>query len=366
MIGRIAPSAAGIILALIWFLGAAGTASGHPEGPSGQSLTVTDLAGREVAVPREINNIACLDVLCYQKLFMLGQSAKAVVMYFTDAPWMAITNPDMAKIPKIEGNPSLEELLLSKVDVAFFAYDTRRMAGKLASVGIPGVVSQPQGLRADTLGGFLDQTKRSVMVYGQVLGGEALERAKDWCDYLDERVRYVSSRTARIPENQRPKVYYLRGPTALHTQGRNGDTFWYGELAGADMLAKNYRLAAMGPVSMEQIIEWNPDVILVGRQYPLDMVLKDPRWRTISAVKSAKVYPLPSGVFYWDGGLEEVLLMQYLAKTLHPDLFADLDLVAEVRSFYSRFYRYPLSEDQARNLLAGLSPDGSRFKLYNN
>lgn len=354
-------------LAVIFWLSAAGEAGRPGQGKANPPVrTVTDLIGREVTIPDRVRRVACLDVLGYQKLLMLGEVDKAALIYFTDAPWMAITNPKLGRIASTVGEPSLETLLMDKVDVAFFAYDIGRMAKKLASVGIPGVVSQPRGLRADTLEGFLDQTRRSVLIYGQVLGGQALDRARQWCDYLDSKVEYVLSRTASLPGEKRPRVYYLRGPTALHTQGRNGDTFWYGELAGADMLAKNDNLAAMGPVSMERIIEWDPQVVLVGRHYPLDMVLKDSRWRDISAVKTGKVYPLPSGVFYWDGGLEEVLLMLYLAKTLHPDLFGDLDLVAETREFYSRFYRYPLSNEQAALLLAGRSPDGTRRKLYNN
>ena len=132
------------------------------------------------------------------------------------------------------------------------------------------------------------------------------------------------------------------------------------------MVVKNDRLAVKGPVSMEKIIEWNPEVVVVGRQYPLDMVLADDRWRNVSAVKSGRVYPVPSGVFYWDGGLEGVLLMEYLAKKLHPELFEDLDLSAELKEFYARFYRCALSDEQAAKLLAGLSPDGKRQKLYNN
>lgn len=327
---------------------------------------VTDLAGREVVLPGQVRRVACLDVLCYQKLFMLGQSGKAVLMYFTDAPWMRFTNPAVESIPMIEGEPNLEDLIARKVDVAFFAYDTRRMAAKLADIGIPGVVSQPQGRRADTASGFVEEIKRSVLVYGEVLGGEALARAREWCDYFDSRVGYVTSRTAAIPAAARPRVYYLRGPTALHTQGRSGDTFWYGEMAGGDMVVKNDSLAVKGPVSMEKIIAWNPQVVVVGRQYPLDLVLADARWGNVSAVKGGRVYPVPSGVFYWDGGLEGVLLMEYLAKKLHPELFEDLDLAAEVKDFYARFYRCALTDAQAAALLAGLSPDGTRQKLYNN
>lgn len=342
-------------------------ASAPDAAATGPRALVVDMAGHTVAVPGEARRPACLDVLGYQKLFMLGVGDKAALIYFTDAPWMRITNPGYDRIPTTEGEPNLEELILRKVDVAFFAYNIKRMAKKLDDLGIPGLVSQPRAVRGQTRAAFLAQTKRAVLLFGQVMGARASARAREWCAYLDDRVRYVTARTDALPAARRPRVYYLRGPTALHTSlGRNGCIYWFGEMAGADMVIKNEDGEARGPVSMESIIAWDPEVVLVGRQYPLDMVLGDSRWRNVSAVRHGRVYPLPSGVFYWDGGLECVLLMEYMAKTLHPELFADLDLTAEFKEFFARFYHYRLTDDQAAKLLAGLAPDGTRRKLYNN
>lgn len=355
-----------LLAAPVRLLTTAKSGEGRANALSKPTVKVVDMAGRTVEIPAEVRKAACLDVLCYQKLLMLGVSDRAVMMYFTDAPWMPVADPNLERIPKIEGEPNLEDLLESGADVAFFAYDAKRTAKKLASIDVPGVVSQPQGKRARDIAGFVEETRRSVLLYGEVMGGEALLQAKAWCDYFDARVRYVTARTGPIPENRRPRVFYLRGPTSNHTQGVSGDTFWYGELAGGDMVVKNDTLAVKGPVSMEKIIEWNPDFVLVGRRYPVDMVLKDSRWSNTNAVKTGGVQPCPSGVFYWDGGLEGVLLMEWLAKKLHPDLFEDLDLVAEVKDFYLRFYRCALSDEQAGKLVAGLGPDGVRRRLYNN
>ncbi|MGO9484838.1 MAG: hypothetical protein ACLPX9_09695 [Rhodomicrobium sp.] len=71
-------------------------------------------------------------------------------------------------------------------------------------------------------------------------------------------------------------------------------------------------------------------------------------------------------VFYWDGGPEGMLLMEFVAKLLYPDRFAGLDLTAEVQDYYARFYGYRLSAGQAALLLQGRSPDGSRFNPMNN
>ncbi len=332
----------------------------------GPGRDVVDMAGRTVAVPAEVRRVACLEVLCYQKMFMLGAADRITEMTMTAAPWMIATNPQVADIPKISPDPNFEDLLAQKVDVAFFAYNARQTMDKLESLGIAGLLSQPQDGKVTTAEGYIEENKRSVRMFGRVLGEEAERRAEAWCRYLDDRLRRVATVAAAIPPGRRLKVYYLRGPQALNTQGVGSATYWFGVLAGAEMMVKDQAWTGRGSVSMEDLVRWNPDVILVGRQYPVDLVLKDGRWADIAAVRNGRVYPTPEGAFYWDGGLESVLLMEFIAQKLYPERFPDLDMVAELEDFYRRFYRYPLSEAEARLLLDGRSPDGSRNNPMNN
>jgi iron complex transport system substrate-binding protein len=90
--------------------------------------------------------------------------------------------------------------------------------------------------------------------------------------------------------------------------------------------------------SAEQLVRWDPEIVLVGRLYSPELVQSDARFRTLRAVQRGAVFPLHSGVvFFWDGGPESVQLMLWLAKTAHPELFPELDLTAEVRAYYARF-----------------------------
>ena len=52
-----------------------------------QAREVVDMAGRQVTVPDRVARIACLEVLCYQKLFLLGVSDRITEMTMTTAPW---------------------------------------------------------------------------------------------------------------------------------------------------------------------------------------------------------------------------------------------------------------------------------------
>ncbi|NFV79256.1 ABC transporter substrate-binding protein [Magnetospirillum aberrantis] len=327
---------------------------------------IEDMAGRVVSVPDHADRVACLEVLCYPKMLMLGAADRVVLMTDNAAPWLVATNPAAAAIPRVGAEVNMEEVLARGAQLAFFRYAPERTRAKLAELGVPALLSQPLSHARPDGQGFADEAKAMVRLFGKALGGEAERRAEEWCAYFDERVRFVAGRVAKVPPARRTRLYYVRGPQALSTQGRGSYTYGAGLLAGADMVVGRASLADKGGVSMEDMLGWDPEVILVGRQYPLELVLDDPRWKDVAAVRSGRVHSTPEGVFYWDGGPENVLLMQFMAKLLYPDLFRDFDLAAEVKAYYARFYRVTLSDGDVSQLLQGRSPDGSRRNPMNN
>ncbi|ACO80127.1 periplasmic solute-binding component of iron(III) ABC transporter [Azotobacter vinelandii CA] len=328
---------------------------------------VTDMAGRSVPVAERVESIACLEVLCYERLFLLGASERIAMMIRTNAPWMLQTNPAVARIQQLGSDPDTEELLRRHVDVAFhtYGYPAPGKIKRLADMGIPTLVSQPVG-PIDSVEAFVESRNRMLRLYGQVLGPDYAARAEEWCAYHLRMVAMVRERTARIPAAERIRLFHVRGPAATDTQGTTSNTYWYGVIAGADMVIGRTPLAGRGGVSLEALLEWNPQVVNIGRQYSARLVTEDPRWSRIAAVRNGRVRELPEGVFYWDGSSEGVLLMLYLAKELYPQLFADLDLRREIRDYYRRFYRYALSDRELDLMLQGKGPDGRRHNDMNN
>jgi len=109
-------------------------------------------------------------------------------------------------------------------------------------------------------------------------------------------------------------------------------------------------------VTIETIMEWDPDIIFMGRMNDTAIITENEAWSGITAVENGAVYLCPSGVFNWDYSGEGVLLMLYLAKTIHPELFEDLDVEAEIQYYYSTFYGYELSEENVQNILNHADP----------
>jgi len=331
---------------------------------SAQARVVVDMAGRSVEIPDRVERVACLEILCYPRMFMLGADDRIALTARTAAPWMAATNPRLTAIPSYLGDFSIEDLAARRVDVAFIRYNPDQVLPLFKAAGIPALIAQPYPSDPKSVDEYVRDLKRMVTLVGEVTGTE--ERARAWTDYIDERLHFVAERVSRVPANERKRTYYMRGPGALSTQGKNGYTFWAGTVAGADMVVGRANVMSKGDISMENMIAWDPEYIFVGRQYPLETITNDARWKDISAVRNARVISTPEGVFYWDGGPEQILSIQFTASTLYPDLFADFSMSDEARRYYERWYGTKLSVDDAAKLLSGRGPDGSRFNPMNN
>jgi iron complex transport system substrate-binding protein len=107
--------------------------------------------------------------------------------------------------------------------------------------------------------------------------------------------------------------------------------------------------------SLEQILLWNPQVILVNEAGVDDYIRKNPQWANIDAVKNGKAFQMPNGISRWGhpGSLETPLAILWTAKTLYPERFPDLDMEKEVREFYTEFFGTPLTEDAVKQVLNG-------------
>ena len=356
-----------ILLFILLVSGGHAGAQGAAENGHAPKRIITDLAGRKVALPERVERIGCLTGASYEKAFLVGAGDKVVVRAATYPPWMERTNPRVRAIPTILNShePNLEVLLKQKIDVLFF-WDHPAYLKKLQDIGIAAVVPQPAARDFASIHEFTERMKSEVLLYGKVLGGAAEKQAQAWCAYYDQKVQYVLQRTATVPEARKPRVYYVRGPDALTTHGRDQNITWYGMMAGAQMVVRKSHATNISQVSMEDIILWNPEVIFVGRQYSPDLVLKNSRWQCVDAVRNKRVYVIPDGVFYWDSSSEGILLLEFLAWKLYPELFRDLNMHREVKEYYEKFYHCQLTDGEIDKLLQGLDADGRRANRMHN
>ena len=201
--------------------------------------------------------------------------------------------------------------------------------------GIPVV-----GYRTST---SFDHLYKEIEMVGTVLGKE--ERAEEIVSLFKEKLDRVTEVTLEIPDSEKPRVYHIWGHTFVTKASIRYEPV---ELAGGILVSKDCAPPTSGgsviDVSKEQIIKWNPDIILLMRystnpKLTVENILNDPDFQTISAVKNQNVYPTP-GAFYFLGpdpprAIWETL---YTAKLFHPEKFKDLDLEEEGNELFGRFY----------------------------
>ena len=305
----------------------------------------------------DAERIAAIYGPSYEMLTALGVEDKIVVRadVQTDGfPWASELFSRIDEVPFLEdvhSSVNFEELMTYSPDLVF-TFPRQNELSLLSKSGIPYVA----GISYVDI----DDTCELLTSYAQALGGDAPEKAAAYCSYFNEKLSYVASIVENVPEEKRPVVYYA-GMDILTTYGNKSDMVALIEAAGGKAAMAELDAGSRTEINYEQLIAWSPDYIFLDHGSINDGVsVEDMQaglysgkaYVSLPAVQNENVYTVPSGVFYWDMGLQKALLVEYIAKTLYPSLFADLDMANELIEFYDTIYGIDLTRSQAEAILA--------------
>jgi len=332
----------------------------------GKTKVIIDNCGRKVKIPYKVNKIACMPGPSYEMVFMLGgkdQICQVRKDHRFSYPLANLTNPDLINYPsKIANiNPkariNIEEFIKINPDIVIY-YNVPNAIKKFEEALIPVYVYQANK-KARTFDQGVKKEKEAILSLAEVIGGKAVPQAEKWCKYYDEIIKRIRTRTKGIPENSRPKVYLGNswGTNPLATWAGNTQTFAI-RLCGGICVTKDIRGAKFPEVNLEQIIKWNPDIIIIdnhGRNpgKVIKDIYKNSDWSVLNAVKQKRIYRIPSGVFFLDKGSSRPLYFLWLAKHIVPEKFTDINMVKEMKRYFKEFYRYNLSTKDAEHALKG-------------
>jgi len=314
--------------------------------------TVTDSAGRAVPIPDKVTRV-----------FPAGPPA-AITLY-TLAPdlllgWPRANRPEEREflLPDIGARPevgritgrgntaNLEVVLALKPDLIVDIGSTDATYVSLADR-----VQEQTGIPYALLDGRFASIASSYRTLGQLTGRRSEGDA--FADYAERTVATIMRRIAAIPPDKRPAVYYARGPRGLET-GLGGSI----NVETIELLARNVaggNKGGMARVSIEQVLLWNPDVIITIDIEFAAAVRSDPVWSSLAAVRAGRVHLSPKLPFGWvdfPPSVNRLIGLWWLAKILYPDLFAE-DLRALTSDFYQRFYHVKPSATQIDKVLEG-------------
>lgn len=342
---------------LVGALGVAG-AAGQPSDAWADEATrtVVDMAGNEVEVPEELDNMFdAYPVNCGIVSMLGGSDTMQYILPRLQSDnwaWLRELDPSYNGKPTIgeDANASAEEVLTIDPDVVIIS--NKDTAATYVEAGIDVFM-----VTAPTTDDFF----QAVLKTGELLGGEASEKAQQYVDYYQSNIDLVAERIADIPEDERPTVYYVGGTTAYNTSV-SGNGLEFVTNAGGRFALSAEDLGEGREVTPEQLVAADPDVIIVGtnnRAKGYESLMGDEALTGLTAIQDGQVYKTPQGTLPWDTyGPEQSMAVLWMAKTLYPDRFEDIDLVAEMKWFYETFYGYELSDEYAQLMLDGaMGPD---------
>ncbi len=304
----------------------------------GQARSVTDSAGRRVNVPARVQRVFPAGPPAAIWLYTLAPDALIGWPRANRGPELEFLLPGIGNRPEVgrltgRGNTTnLEQLLLSKPDLIVDAGSTRQTFAELADR-----VQSQTGIPYALLDGRLSAVAQGYTLLGELTGRQ--ERAALLARYTADTLRTVRERVARAPAQ--PRVYYARGPEIF-------------EALGIRHVAAGLQ-GGLATVSMEQVLAWDPEVIVTIDQTFAQTVRSNPLWRSVSAVKTGRVHLSPKLPFGWidfPPSVNRLPGLWWLGSKVFPALFPE-DLSVVTRDFYKLFYQVDLNAEQVQRVLAG-------------
>ena len=320
-----------------------------------QTQEFTDDVGRTVTLPAQITAIAISGPL--SQVYILPLAGDMLVgvsnVYAKEQekflPDYLTQKTEIGQLYGGKATLNLEGLLAADPDVVIDIGQPKKgmkedLDGLTAQTGIPFV-------HVDATVATAAQAYRTL---GKLLG--RVDRAEEiarWCENTYSRIEAIMEKVDA--DNARKTILYCLGDKGTNVMAEGS---FHGETV--DMMAKN--IASLDEVSssgngnevdMEQLLLWNPEVLVFAPESCYDTVATDPQWSQMQAVANKQYYKTPYGPYGWlssPPAVQRYLGMLWLGAVLYPD-YIDYDLQTEVTEYYKMFYGCELTDEMYQDLM---------------
>ena len=309
-----------------------------------ETRKITDMAGNEVEIPVNLTSIACMSATCETALVAMGQADKmAYTSTFAQGDFTLTKKlfPALADVPQIKGGLTNEEMLARGIQVVFVK--SKGNAERLKAAGLT-----PFYLEFNNI----EQTKESIRLLGEIFNVN--EIANQYISYIDKFIPLIQERLADIPAEQNTTLYapLLRSSsdTIFNTYDPSHITTEVFDLCHGYVVTKDIAFTDNnGILTEEALLRNNPEVIfLCGfyREKGYEELTNGQYDGVLQAVDNHSIYYFPLGMYDWSaGGFELGISSLWVAKTLYPDRFADIDFNALAKEYYLNTTGVELSDE---------------------
>lgn len=347
--------AAVLILALVFSVTACGAAKPSKEEAAEPDTRIfVDSAGREVEIPAEIDAIApsgplaqiVLYTACPERLAGISVAFSDQAKALIDEKYWGMTQ--FGQFYGKNASLNMEALIAAAPDVVVDIGEAKDsvvqdMDGLQEQLNMPVVFIEAT----------MDSMDEAYEKIGELIGdtGETDQLAQ-YCKEVSEKAAKVS---ASLAEEDRLSVYEALGDAGLNTNARGSFHAEVIETVGG-INAADLEVVASGAgseVSMEQVIGWNPDIIVAESEEVYQMILSDKAWSVLDAVKTGRVYKIPTSpysVMANPPSVNRIFGILWLGDILYPDQYG-VDISTEMQKFYKMFYHVDIDKTKAAELL---------------
>jgi iron complex transport system substrate-binding protein len=321
-------------------------------GAQSDARVFTDSAGREVTLPKEIKKIApsgplaqiVLYTLCPDKLSGLASDFSEGAKQYIDEKYWSL--PKFGQFYGKNANLNMEALIAESPDVIIDIGEAKKsvkedMDALQEQLNMPVIF-----IEAD-----LDTMSSAYEKLGELTGDT--DQAKKLADDCNNILK--KSETAREQLSEKKSVYFAVGDDGLHTNAEGSIHARVIEQIGAENAAKVEMVSSGGgsEVSFEQLLLWQPDVIIADSEALYQTITTDKVWGELNAVKEGKVYQIPSVPYSFMSSppsVNRMIGILWLGNLVYPEQYS-ADIKQEVKDFYELFYHVTLDDTQAEKIL---------------
>jgi len=198
----------------------------------------------------------------------------------------------------------------------------------------------------------VESLPKAYLFFGDVLN--RMPRAKILSAYASEALEKTKN-VVKSNATKRPVVYYAEGADGLATECDQSFHYEAIKFSGGinPHLCSTKSGLGLEKVSLEQVILYNPDIIIAQEREFVEKVKNDARWRSIKAIKEGKVFLVPKVPFNWidrPPSFMRLLGIQWLTHVLYDTPNAE-QFKAEMKAFYKLFLNIDLDDAQIRQIL---------------
>lgn len=338
-----------LVLALL-LCGCAGSSDEALE-PTG---AFTDSTGRTVPVPAKIEKIAISGPL--SQVYILPLAGDMLVgvsnAYAADAalylPSYILEKTEIGQLYGGKGEMDLEALLSADPDIVIDIGEAKKttaddLTALTEQTGIPfihidaTVATAPDAYR--TLGKLLNRVEKA-------------EELALWCEKTYATMTAIMEKVDA--DNARKSLLYCLGDKGTNVIAEGS---FHAETI--NMMGRNLAVVeevvssgAGNEVDLEQILLWNPEVIIFASDSCYEEIAGTAQWQSVTAVAEGNYYETPYGPYGWlssPPAVQRYLGMLWLGKLLYPE-YAEYDLQEEVTAYYKLFYGCDLTEEMYQDL----------------